>query len=68
MSDIFQDALRAFPVEAGDMKDATIDVLDAADICLKWFESRGVAYTAFDLIAGARLILERLAVNAANAA
>ena len=38
MSDIFQDALRAFPVEAGDMKDATLDVLDTADICLKWFE------------------------------
>lgn len=68
MSDIFQDALRAFPVEAGDMKDATLDVLDTADICLKWFELRGVAYTAADLIAGARLILERLSVNAAIAA
>ena len=38
MSDVFQDALQAFPVEAGDMKDATVDVFDTADICLKWFE------------------------------
>jgi hypothetical protein len=36
-----------------------IDVADTMVACKKWFESHDVAFTASDLVAMARLVLER---------
>ena len=44
---------------ASAFRDALIDVADTASMCKMWFDSEGIAYTAADVVAMARLVLER---------
>jgi hypothetical protein len=60
LSNIFDDSLKAIPPGHDAIKGATIDVLDTAELVRKWFDWQRVKYTAADIIAAPRLIIERL--------
>jgi hypothetical protein len=61
--DIFEDYIQLLNKHADPigrpMINALIDVADTAKGCRKWLHSQGLAYTAGDVVAMTRLVLER---------
>lgn len=56
----FEEWLKLYP---DDMRMALIDVCDTGEMCQRWLESRGLSYTAADVLSMVRMVLDREAIR-----
>jgi sarcosine oxidase delta subunit len=62
MTDQFERFLKYSEGRRGNVRAALIEVADTADGCRRWFASQKIPATAADIIAMARLVMERAAI------